>query len=115
MPLINAEIHGARGRPSRNIVNGIDRGARMACVGSWQPRLSTLVDRLALFIERGDAFLAILGRDGSVIGFEFKGVAGTCRRKNDHCSPAEFARWAKYQVVLLENDWKRVVDPGDAA
>ena len=47
--------------------------------------------------------------------FEFKGVAGTCRRKKGHCSPAEFARWAKYQVVLLENDWKRVVEPGDAS
>jgi len=43
--------------------------------------------------------------------FEFKGVAGRCRRKKGHCSPAEFARWAKYQVVLLENDWKRVVEP----
>ena len=42
---------------------------------------------------------------------EFKGVAGMCRRKKGHCSPVEFARWAKYQVVLLENDWKRVVDP----
>ncbi|MHB1214699.1 MAG: hypothetical protein ACYCY9_06890 [Thiobacillus sp.] len=38
----------------------------------------------------------------------FKGIAGTCRRKQGHCSPAEFARWAKYQVALLENDWKRV-------
>ena len=46
--------------------------------------------------------------------YEFKGVAGTCRRKKGHCGPAEFARWAKYQVVLLENDWKRVVDPDDA-
>ena len=44
---------------------------------------------------------------------EFKGVAGTCRRKKGQCSPAEFARWAKYQVELLENDWKRVVEPGD--
>ena len=42
--------------------------------------------------------------------YEFKGVAGTCRRKEGHCSPAEFARWAKYQVVLLENDWKRVIE-----
>lgn len=38
----------------------------------------------------------------------FKGIAGTCRRKKGQCSPAEFARWAKYQVALLENDWKRV-------
>ena len=40
--------------------------------------------------------------------FHFKGVAGTCRRKKGQCSPAEFARWAKYQVTLVENDWKRV-------
>lgn len=46
---------------------------------------------------------------------EFKGVAGTCRRKKGYCSPDEFARWAKYQVELLENDWKRVVASDDAA
>ena len=40
----------------------------------------------------------------------FKGVAGICRRKKGHCSPAEFARWARYQVALQENDWKRVGD-----
>ena len=40
----------------------------------------------------------------------FKGVAGTCRRKKGHCSLAEFARWARYQVALHENDWKRVTD-----
>ncbi len=38
----------------------------------------------------------------------FKGIAGTCRRKEGECSPAEFARWAKYQVELNENEWKRV-------
>lgn len=38
----------------------------------------------------------------------FKGIAGTCRRKKGHCSPDEFARWAKYQVALQENDWKRI-------
>jgi hypothetical protein len=38
----------------------------------------------------------------------FKGVAGTCRRKKGHCSLDEFARWARYQVNLVENDWKRV-------
>lgn len=43
----------------------------------------------------------------------FRGVAGICRRKKGHCSPDEFARWAKYQVALQENDWKRVGD--DAA
>jgi hypothetical protein len=40
----------------------------------------------------------------------FKGVAGTCRRKKGHCSLMEFARWAKYQVTLQENDWKRMAD-----
>ena len=40
----------------------------------------------------------------------FTGVAGTCRRKKGHCSAAEFARWARYQVALQENDWKRVGD-----
>jgi hypothetical protein len=43
----------------------------------------------------------------------FRGIAGTCRRKKGHCSAAEFARWAKYQVELHENEWKRVGD--DAA
>jgi hypothetical protein len=42
----------------------------------------------------------------------FKGVAGTCRRKKGHCSADAFARWAKHQVMLVENDWKRV--GGDA-
>lgn len=46
--------------------------------------------------------------------FEFKGVAGMCRRRKGRCSPTEFARWAKYQVALVENDWKRVADPDDA-
>ena len=40
--------------------------------------------------------------------YHFKGVAGICRRKKGHCSPMEFARWARYQVALQENDWKRV-------
>lgn len=40
----------------------------------------------------------------------FRGVAGTCRRKKGHCTPQEFARWAKYQVALHENDWKRIGD-----
>lgn len=53
--------------------------------------------------------------DSGEMHYEFKGVAGMCRRKKGHCSPAEFARWAKYQVVLLENDWKRVVEPDDPA
>ena len=50
--------------------------------------------------------------DSGQLVYHYKGVAGTCRRKKGHCSPAEFARWAKYQVALQENDWKRV--GGDA-
>ncbi len=38
----------------------------------------------------------------------YKGVAGTCRRKQGECSPAEFARWAKHRVALHENEWKRL-------
>jgi hypothetical protein len=38
----------------------------------------------------------------------FRGVAGVCRRKKGHCSPAEFVRWARYHVALHENEWKRV-------
>ena len=49
---------------------------------------------------------------GEVV-YHFKGIAGTCRRKKGQCSPAEFPRWAKYQVALLENAWKRV--GGDTA
>ena len=45
----------------------------------------------------------------------FKGIAGTFRRKKGHCSPAEFARWAKYEVALVENDWKRVGGDAPAA
>ncbi|MFN3716421.1 MAG: hypothetical protein ACK4R8_06820 [Thiobacillus sp.] len=50
------------------------------------------------------------GPDSSEAVCHFKGVAGTCRRKKGHCSPEDFARWAKYQVTLVENDWKRVGD-----
>jgi len=44
----------------------------------------------------------------------FRGIAGTCRRKKGHCSEADFARWAKYQVALHENDWKRVGEDASA-
>jgi hypothetical protein len=58
------------------------------------------------------AEIAVDAETGETL-FHFKGVAGTCRRKKGQCSAAEFARWAKYQVALLENDWKRV-GGGDA-
>ena len=39
---------------------------------------------------------------------DFKGIAGTCRRKRGHCSLDEFRRWARYEVALNENSWQRV-------
>jgi hypothetical protein len=45
----------------------------------------------------------------------YKGVAGTCRRKKGHCSANAFARWARHQVALVENDWKRVGDDAEEA
>jgi len=42
----------------------------------------------------------------------YKGVAGTCRRKQGECSPTEFARWAKHCVALHENEWKRLDGDG---
>lgn len=38
----------------------------------------------------------------------YRGMAGCCRRKTGHCSRAEFAAWAKYEVALNENSWQRV-------
>lgn len=40
----------------------------------------------------------------------FKGVAGSSRRQTGAIPVEEFMRWAKYEVRLQENDWKRV-DP----
>ncbi|MEW5786319.1 MAG: hypothetical protein AB1899_00555 [Pseudomonadota bacterium] len=38
----------------------------------------------------------------------FRGMAGTCRRKQGSCTLDEFRRWARYQVALNENSWQRV-------
>lgn len=38
----------------------------------------------------------------------YRGVAGADRRKSGYISQKEFIRWAKYQVVLDEQNWKRV-------
>lgn len=38
----------------------------------------------------------------------FKIVAGAGRRKSAVLAREEFARWAKYEVVLQENEWVRV-------
>ena len=45
--------------------------------------------------------------DGTVT---FKVVAGANRRRSATLSREEFARWAKYEVVLKENEWVRL-DP----
>ncbi len=41
---------------------------------------------------------------------DFKGIAGTCRRKRGHCGLTEFRRWARYEVTLNENSWQRVAE-----
>ncbi|MCU0933223.1 MAG: hypothetical protein MUE86_02010 [Thiobacillaceae bacterium] len=41
---------------------------------------------------------------------DFKGIAGTCRRKRGRCDLAEFRRWARYEVALNENSWQRVAE-----
>jgi hypothetical protein len=41
----------------------------------------------------------------------FKGVAGSSRRQTGDLPVDEFLRWAKYEVRLVENDWKRVDEP----
>jgi hypothetical protein len=38
----------------------------------------------------------------------FKGVAGSSRRENGAMPVDEFLRWVRYEVRLVENDWKRV-------
>lgn len=38
----------------------------------------------------------------------FKGVAGSSRRQSGSMPVDEFRRWAKYEVCLVENDWKRI-------
>jgi hypothetical protein len=38
----------------------------------------------------------------------FKGVAGSSRRQNGVMLADDFLRWVRYEVRLVENDWKRV-------
>ncbi len=40
----------------------------------------------------------------------FKGVAGSSRRQSGSMPVGEFLRWVRYEVRLVENDWKRVFD-----
>ena len=39
----------------------------------------------------------------------FKIVAGAGRRTSGTLSRGEFARWAKYEVVLKENEWVKLI------
>ena len=38
----------------------------------------------------------------------YRVVAGNGRRSSGTCTRAEFARWAKYQVIRNENSWNRI-------
>lgn len=40
----------------------------------------------------------------------FKGMAGSSRRQSGSMPVGEFLRWVRYEVCLVENDWKRVMD-----
>lgn len=40
----------------------------------------------------------------------FKGVAGASRRQSGALPVAEFLRWVRYEVLLVENDWKRIAE-----
>lgn len=46
--------------------------------------------------------------ESGAVSIVFKGIAGTCRRKQGQCSVEAFRRWARYQVALNENSWQRV-------
>jgi CBS-domain-containing membrane protein len=45
------------------------------------------------------------GSDENTITFNV--IAGAGRRSRSTCTPAQFARWAKYEVVRNENSWQR--------
>ena len=40
----------------------------------------------------------------------FKGVAGSSRRQTGAMLLDDFQRWVRYEVRLVENDWKRIVE-----
>lgn len=44
----------------------------------------------------------------------FKGVAGSSRRQSGSMPVGEFLRWVRYEVHLVENDWKRVNEENDS-
>jgi hypothetical protein len=43
----------------------------------------------------------------------FRGMAGSCRRKQGNASLTDFAAWARYEVSLNENSWQRVGGAAD--
>lgn len=49
------------------------------------------------------------GADAAAV-VTFKGVAGVARRQSGTQPMAEFLRWVRYEVNLVENDWKRIAD-----
>ena len=49
------------------------------------------------------------GADAAAV-VRFKGVAGGARRQSGTLSLAEFRRWVRHEVRLVENDWKRIDD-----
>lgn len=40
----------------------------------------------------------------------FKGVAGSSRRQTGVMLAYDFLRWVRYEVALVENDWKRIAE-----
>jgi len=41
-------------------------------------------------------------------------VAGSSRRQSGSMQTGEFLRWVRYEVRLVENDWKRVNEENDS-
>lgn len=57
---------------------------------------------------------AIVGDpDTGIETVAFRGVAGRCRRQTGACTSKEFGLWAKYEVMLNENSWQRIAQPGE--
>lgn len=40
----------------------------------------------------------------------FRGMAGSSRRQSGSMPLGDFLRWVRYEVSLVENDWKRVAE-----
>ena len=52
--------------------------------------------------------------DSGDVVVSFKGVAGSSRRQSGNMPLGEFMRWVRYEVRLVENDWKRVNEDNDS-